>query len=615
MRKETHITDWKVLRNIFALTTLAPYIAWVLAVIAACLCVALLRTEATAAGGITLVVNPYEDIDWERVEQYRMNVHTHTTESDGRLPVDQVIDEYHARNYHALAITDHDRNTWPWTDFDRDPDTLGMLAIPGNELSRHHHTLSLFSTYETDETDHDAALTGLADAGGLAILCHPAMHWLREHHASSAFRVVLIEPLRALAMGDFSIEAWFRTTDEGRNILLGNYSGDYEGALNLELHTDNRVRMYVQPHGEGRTTDLSVRAGALDIDTRDGQWHHLAGIRRDNVVYLYLDGRLAGQRSDHAGAFFLQGDALFIGRDSRTGGTVFEGDLARVRLWRRALSEDDLLSLVTGAPVNTDGLLAQYIGHDSTAPGAPSLPADTAGHPEGPFHAEVVGAVLPQVVADAPEVLSRADRKAGALHFGPGEFPQSVPEAAVEHYIALFLRHPHLVATEVHNRTRPDREYPLDRELWDRLLTALMPERPVWAVAVDDMHGMQHLGGDWIMALAAELDEHTVRAALTQGRYYFASTRLHEPDAADVARTPRVESIVHDSATGRILANAVSGGETLPDSAYVWISEGRAIHEGPVLAYRDIPEVGVYVRLEITGPGGTAYTNPFGFRR
>lgn len=146
----------------------------------------LLLTAGLAAAQNTLVVNPYEGVDWDAFVQYKANLHTHTTESDGRMDPSQVIDEYHQRGYDILALTDHNRNTWPWTDFGRDPAELGMLAISGNELSRHHHTGSLFCELETDEGDHEAALREVAQLGGLAILYHPGRYWEPAEDAPNA---------------------------------------------------------------------------------------------------------------------------------------------------------------------------------------------------------------------------------------------------------------------------------------------------------------------------------------------------------------------------------------------------------------------------------------------
>ncbi len=546
--------------------------------------------------GLVLKVNPYADVDWDEVTQYKANLHTHTTNSDGAMKPEKVMDEYRKRGYNALAITDHNRNTWPWTAYDRDPAAIQMLAISGNELSRHHHTLSLFSNYETPTSDLEVALNGVADAGGLAILCHPAMHWVPWYAQASGLKVALAPALAKITEGDFTVETWFRTPDTGRNILMGNYSGGYTGALNLELHTDNRVRVYVQPV-KGATVDLNIKAETLGIDTRDGKWHHLAGVRRQGTVYLYLDGRLAGQKADEAGTYKLQGETYFIGRDTRSGSTVLDGDLCQARLWRRALSQEELTALVSGDAISRDELLAEY--------------ASSA--PKGPFDAKVV-AVAPEVILDGPETLQSGQAKVKALHFATADFPTSVSDQAVDWYLDKYRRHKQLVAIEVLNRTRPDREIPLDRQLWDRLLGTLMPDRPVWGVAVDDMHGMAHMGGDWVVLIADKLNEAAARDDLASGQYYFASTRVYS-STPDVNRTPRIERITHNATTGQITIAATVAGKPVSDKACLWIADGQVVHTGLTLDYRNVAGIGAYVRAEITGDGGIALTNPFGFTR
>jgi hypothetical protein len=67
-------------------------------------------------------------------------------------------------------------------------------------------------------------------------------------------------------------------------------------------------------------------------------WHHIAGVRRGGSTALYVDGILAargvGLVPDGGGEDI---DApLLIGGGSRAG---FEGELARVRVWDRALAE------------------------------------------------------------------------------------------------------------------------------------------------------------------------------------------------------------------------------------------------------------------------------------
>jgi len=130
-----------------------------------------------------VTVDPYAGVDWEADVRHHGNFHTHTTESDGSEDPGTVIDRYHGLGYDVLALTDHDRATWPWTEHGRDPGELGMVAVPGNELSRHHHTLSLFSALETGTRDHEAAMRAVEEAGGLSVLAHPGRYWRLEDGA------------------------------------------------------------------------------------------------------------------------------------------------------------------------------------------------------------------------------------------------------------------------------------------------------------------------------------------------------------------------------------------------------------------------------------------------
>ncbi len=333
-----------------------------------------------------LIVNPYETINWDESSQHKANFHAHTTQTDGNYSPHEVVDKYHQMGYSILSITDHDRVIYPWTSFselrddyeNRDPDALGMLAVVGNELSRHHHTLSLFTDFKAQSRDLNEVLKNQADHSrdAVAVLAHPAMHWPRQ------------------------------------------------------------------------------------FDT--------GGVLTDTVV---------------------------------------------------------------------------------------------------------------------------------------------------SHYVNYYQRHKHLIGMEIHNGTRPMTEYPLDRALWDSLLTVLMPDRPVWGFATDDLHASVQYGRDWVVLPLADLSTGEARDALKNGAFYFSSIRLSEGDAPNKELTPIIESIVHDRRKGTIKIEARVGGDLSGEESFHWISDGEVIHKGPVLPYKRVAGLGSYVRAEIYGDGGTTYTNPFGFAK
>lgn len=141
-----------------------------------------------------MVLNPYENVNWDNAGRHKANFHTHTTQSDGLYPPHEVVDRYNEMGYSILAITDHDLVTYPWSAFadmrdgyeNRDPLSSGMLSVVGNELSRHHHTLSLFSDFKARERDLDMVLTNMAaySDDAIAVIAHPAMHWPRQFDTS-----------------------------------------------------------------------------------------------------------------------------------------------------------------------------------------------------------------------------------------------------------------------------------------------------------------------------------------------------------------------------------------------------------------------------------------------
>ena len=73
---------------------------------------------------------------------YRGNTHSHSTESDGRLPMDERFAAYREHSYDFLVLTDH-RTVNDVSSFSTD----GFLAISGSEVHpsnpapRHHSPL------------------------------------------------------------------------------------------------------------------------------------------------------------------------------------------------------------------------------------------------------------------------------------------------------------------------------------------------------------------------------------------------------------------------------------------------------------------------------------------
>ncbi|TVR99554.1 MAG: hypothetical protein EA423_12490 [Phycisphaerales bacterium] len=595
-----------------------------------------------------LVLNPYEGVNWQETGRYRANFHTHTTVSDGLMNPHEVVDLYHAHGYTILALTDHDTHnnfsTYPWTDFvslspsqrsinllaegrlqtdhlnfqNRDPQQLGMLPVAASELSRGHHIISLFSTATHPQEGGVAErMATVNQHNGVAFMAHPAMHWPTSRGVTAGPELGLRAPfwpeLRRVTQSDFTVETWFKTTAAGRGILVGNYSGSYRGALNLELHTGNRVRVYLQ--GPSHVVDLNVTPSG--VNTRDGQWHHLAGVRRGNRVELFLNGTMVGDAADRGESFDLSGEHYFLGRDTRTD-VALDGSIDEPRVWSRALSPAEIAQIAQQGQMPADnGLVVRY-----PIEGA-SLIERLRGRRAGNRAAPGLDEATAQSLRFEPSVatpLQNAETSSLSVSFlmPTGQtMPYAVPDWAIDYYAELYRRHPELIGQEVLNGTRSHiREYPMDRELWDGVLTQLMPDRPVWGFSVDDLHNTGHLARDWVMVYSTDLQIGPVRQAVEGGAFTASTIRLHGGSDlhAAYAATPVIDSITHDLQAGTITIAASVEGRPLRDDECVWIANGEAVHTGLTINYTTTEGVKGYVRAELTGPQGKTYTNPFGFR-
>ncbi len=110
--------------------------------------------------------------------RYRVNLHTHTTRSDGAATPDEAIACYRAEGYDALALTDH------WAFGKNKTAENGLLVLSGIEYDTKTSTKDgLFHIVgigmrEDPCLPRDAGvqemIDGIKRAGGFAILAHPA---------------------------------------------------------------------------------------------------------------------------------------------------------------------------------------------------------------------------------------------------------------------------------------------------------------------------------------------------------------------------------------------------------------------------------------------------------
>jgi hypothetical protein len=201
--------------------------------------------------------------------------------------------------------------------------------------------------------------------------------------------------------------------------------------------------------------------------------------------------------------------------------------------------------------------------------------------------------------SDEEESLQAVREEGGiVMLYHPGRY-----DRPLDWYLDLYARYDHLFGLEVYNQG--DR-YPDDRILWDSILTATMPDRPVWGYSNDDMHTASHLGRNWNVMILPGLSHEEVRRGMEEGRSYF----VYAPQGHAGPQVPEILGIAVNPRRGTIAVSARH------HEGIVWIAGGVKVHEGDTLALDEVPEGTTYVRAELHGAGNSVVgTQPFGIRR
>lgn len=182
-----------------------------------------------------VILNPYLGVNWQN--QYKANLHSHTTESDGFHYGSDLIRRYKDKNYDVLVITDHDswgptvrtpreQNgaldtfTFPWSifegnetlsypttkeedtyytlypepktfqqppvgtyDYDEStglvtfPDGYKMATTKGVEMSRNHHINVLFNGPAGVAGVEEEVIQQAQDNDSIIFMSHPSRYW------------------------------------------------------------------------------------------------------------------------------------------------------------------------------------------------------------------------------------------------------------------------------------------------------------------------------------------------------------------------------------------------------------------------------------------------------
>ncbi len=207
-------------------------------------------------------------------------------------------------------------------DADLDPELL-LWATAAVDRTAQGRDLRLLPTAETGPAASDAglALDGEDDAA-------------------------LLSDLPVSVDGGWTIGFRFRAEPAGAGqyrYLLSHAPYWWSQALNVYLTSGGTLRTALAGADEEYDVD------ALDVagDFHDGAWHDYAvTVAPGGGASVYVDGAVEATADRGAGGIWREGLQTLLGaRHDLTGGVHFMGDLAELRIYRRALTADEIASL------------------------------------------------------------------------------------------------------------------------------------------------------------------------------------------------------------------------------------------------------------------------------
>jgi hypothetical protein len=139
----------------------------------------------------------------------------------------------------------------------------------------------------------------------------------------------------------FSISLWMKTENDNDGFLIDKDHNNTPSGLYRLFLSSGIPNMQI-----ASSTQPAIDCTAV-TNVTDGQWHHVVGVRdtTDGELRIYIDTNLENNINDNASINTNNGHPLAIGAFSEIPGRNFNGAIDDIRIYNRALSENEIMAL------------------------------------------------------------------------------------------------------------------------------------------------------------------------------------------------------------------------------------------------------------------------------
>ncbi len=197
---------------------------------------------AYAANDVDYTINsPYANIDWENINQYKADLHSHSTVSDGDQTIRQQIEKHYEHGFDIMALSDHGTVDYGW-DKDTQAKTI-RVVLSVKEGNRPIDFLNasgvtdagLNYTYANDYYNQ-------YDANGNALHTMMRVPFANEQNPTS-FNNAHVNTWFAdygndVVGGTSDYQTPIRNVDKLGGLSVINHPGEYSGARDEECYED-----------------------------------------------------------------------------------------------------------------------------------------------------------------------------------------------------------------------------------------------------------------------------------------------------------------------------------------------------------------------------------------
>lgn len=242
----------------------------------------------------------------------RGNLHAHTTASDGRQPIQEVITAYARHGYDFLMISDHDILTGP-SAYAR-LEAHGLMLIPGNEVTAGGpHLLHVNAERRVDPLPDRQVVIDAINAGtGFAVMNHP--NWLSDFNHCSFEQLVRWQGYLGLEIyngtihrlngSPYATDKWDRLLSAGRRVWgFANDDSHLPAAdvalgWNMVWARERNVASILESLRRGcfyastgvTITGITVVGTRIRIETADADC--IVAFRQEGVEFAQVDARI-----------------------------------------------------------------------------------------------------------------------------------------------------------------------------------------------------------------------------------------------------------------------------------------------------------------------------------